>query len=65
VKGAEGAGCRLKGARANRLRVCGNVHVRLATGVTGVRETSVEQGCCLTVACGVRSTTARRRIPGS
>jgi len=28
----------------------------LATGVTSVRETFVEQGCCLTVACGVRST---------
>jgi len=55
-EGQGGAECRREGARANRLAGVATRTRWLATGVTGVRETFVEQGCCLTVACGVRST---------
>jgi hypothetical protein len=52
VKGAGGAECRREGARANRLAGAATCRRRLAAGVTGVRETTVELGRCLTVACG-------------
>jgi hypothetical protein len=45
-----------RGGTGKSPRGRGNAHAGLATGVTSVRETPVEQGCCLTVACGVRST---------
>jgi len=52
VKGAGGAECRREGARANRLAGMATCRRRLVAGVTGVRETTVELGRCLTVACG-------------